>query len=203
MGAEAACTLHYDGQATEGKALLESEEILFRPSRRGGPRLSVAHKAIRKASARAGVLRLEWDAGTAELHLGDVAEKWLAKLQNPRGRLDKLGVKAGERVVLVGAFDDGFAAELEARGARLGGPGARALFYAVDKPAALGKLAELKKRIDKDGAIWVVRRKGAEAPVREAEVRDAAKAAGLVDVKVVAFSETHTAEKLVIPVSAR
>jgi hypothetical protein len=31
----------------------------------------------------------------------------------------------------------------------------------------------------------------------------AGKAAGLVDVKVVRFSETHTAEKFVIPLKAR
>jgi hypothetical protein len=32
---------------------------------------------------------------------------------------------------------------------------------------------------------------------------EAGHAAGLVDVKVVAFSETHTAEKFVIPVAKR
>ena len=38
---------------------------------------------------------------------------------------------------------------------------------------------------------------------RQADVLNAGKAAGLVDVKVVRFSETHTAEKLVIPVARR
>ena len=37
----------------------------------------------------------------------------------------------------------------------------------------------------------------------EAAVMAAGKAAGLVDTKVVAFSETHTAERLVIPVARR
>ncbi len=32
---------------------------------------------------------------------------------------------------------------------------------------------------------------------------DAGKAAGLVDVKVVSFSPTHTAEKFVIPIAKR
>jgi hypothetical protein len=53
------------------------------------------------------------------------------------------------------------------------------------------------------GGLWVVRRKGSDAPVTEAESMAAGKTAGLVDTKVVAFSETHTAERYVIPVAAR
>jgi hypothetical protein len=47
-----------------------------------------------------------------------------------------------------------------------------------------------------------VRPKGSKA-ITEAETMAAGKRAGLVDVKVVSFSETHTAEKFVIPVAAR
>ena len=45
--------------------------------------------------------------------------------------------------------------------------------------------------------------KGKAATVTEAESMTAGKAAGLVDVKVVKFSETHTAEKMVIRVARR
>jgi hypothetical protein len=44
---------------------------------------------------------------------------------------------------------------------------------------------------------------GPDAPIPEAASRAAAKAAGLVDVKVVALSAMHSAEELVIPVSQR
>ena len=47
-----------------------------------------------------------------------------------------------------------------------------------------------------------VRRKGRK-DLTEGDVRAAGKAAGLVDVKVVRFSDTHTAEKFVIPVADR
>jgi hypothetical protein len=53
-----------------------------------------------------------------------------------------------------------------------------------------------------DGALWVIRPKGSKA-VSEAEVMSAGKHAGLVDVKVASFSDTHTAEKFVIPRAAR
>ena len=207
MGAEAPCTLHFDGQVAEGKALFETSEILFRPRVRGGLRLAVPLRAIRTASAEAGVLRLGWGTESAEFHLGAAAAKWLEKLQNPRGRLDKLGVKAGQRVALVGKLEDSFAAELAARGARVGAATAREpadiVFLAAERPEALSELAGLARQIRKDGAIWVIRPKGAGSAVGESDIFDAAKAAGLVDVKVVAFSETHSGAKLVVPVSKR
>ena len=43
----------------------------------------------------------------------------------------------------------------------------------------------------------------ARKDITEAETMAAGKRAGLVDVKVVSFSDTHTAEKFVIPVAKR
>jgi len=60
----------------------------------------------------------------------------------------------------------------------------------------------VKKSLQPAGAIWVVRPKGTPA-IKDVDVIAAGKAAGLVDVKVAAFSSTHTAEKLVIPVARR
>jgi hypothetical protein len=54
----------------------------------------------------------------------------------------------------------------------------------------------------RDGAIWVIRPKGVKT-ITEADVMTAGKAAGLVDTKVVRFSDSHTAEKLVIPLARR
>ncbi|HEV2986441.1 MAG TPA: hypothetical protein VGX46_18725, partial [Vicinamibacterales bacterium] len=66
----------------------------------------------------------------------------------------------------------------------------------------LARLEKLKASMKPNGAIWVVRPKG-RPEISERAVMRAGKAAGLVDVKVVSFSATHTAEKFVIPVSAR
>jgi hypothetical protein len=56
--------------------------------------------------------------------------------------------------------------------------------------------------IQPDGAIWAVWRK-ARKELTENHVREAALAAGLVDVKVARFSETHSALKLVVPKARR
>ena len=209
MGAEAPCSLVLGGpdgkKSAAGKALLESEELIFRPQDRNGPRVAIPFAAISAISAAAGVLKVAWDGKSADFALGPVAAKWLEKIKNPKSRADKLGVKPGQRVAMVGGDDEVFAAELAARGAEVGGRGdLDVLFYWVAARAdvAKAKLVALQKKIKKDGAIWVIRPKGS-AGITEKDVYSAARDAGLVDVKVVAFSATHTAEKMVIPVNRR
>jgi hypothetical protein len=123
--------------------------------------------------------------------------------------LDKLGVRPGMRIAIVGPVDpDGsFQAELADRTSdvTVGRPQADTdlVFLAADSHADLADLAALRKRIRPAGAIWVVSRKGRAATIRDVEVMAAAKEAGLVDNKVVSFSPTHTSLRLVIPLSRR
>jgi hypothetical protein len=60
----------------------------------------------------------------------------------------------------------------------------------------------LKRSLKPNGALWVIRPKG-RPEITESAVMVAGQAAGLVDVKVVSFSATHTAEKFVIPIKDR
>ena len=76
------------------------------------------------------------------------------------------------------------------------------IFLLAERKHALRRLRALRSRLKPNGAIWVVAPKGRGA-VREADVLAAGKPAGLVDVKVVAFSKTHTAHKFMIPVAQR
>jgi hypothetical protein len=202
MGAEARCRLSADGRVTEGKALLETEELVFRPARRGGTRLVVRFADIRSVRAAEGRLLVEHAGGSAAFDIGTVAPKWLEKIKNPRSRLDKLGVKPGQRVAVVGSLDEDFLAELRARAEIGSGAGRDVIFLAAERRAELDRLPALKARLVPNGAVWVVRPKG-QRSITETDVLSAGRAAGLVDVKVVAFSATHTAEKLVIPVSKR
>ena len=77
------------------------------------------------------------------------------------------------------------------------------VFLAADSHAELVGLPALRARIRPAGGIWVVSRKGRAATLRDIEVMAAARDAGLVDNKVVAFSPTHTSIRLVIPVALR
>ena len=77
-----------------------------------------------------------------------------------------------------------------------------AIFYGVTKEAELARLKKLKASLRGNGALWIIRPKG-RPEISERATMAAGKAVGLVDVKVVSLSPTHTAEKFVIPVAAR
>jgi hypothetical protein len=152
-----------------------------------------------------GTLRVTFPDGVAVFAIGDAASKWAQKIRNPPSRLDKLGVKPEHRVLVLGVRDEAFTRELQARAASLGTRAsgeADVIFYAADSRAALERLDALRQHLKRSGALWVIRPKGVAA-ITEADVMKAGKAAGLVDVKVVRFSETHTAEKFVVPVNRR
>lgn len=120
--------------------------------------------------------------------------------------LDKLGVKRGQRISLIRMADPRFAAQIADRaGAR---PASRVrvdsdlIFFRAEQARDLERLPALVPFLSPDGALWVVRPKGVTR-ITEAEVMAAGLAAGLVDVKVVAFSLSHTAEKFVFRLADR
>jgi hypothetical protein len=202
MGDIALCTLHLDGRSDSGKALLEQHDLIFR----GPVRLAIPLKNIRSAVAEDGKLTVEFGQQTAVFDLGVRAAKWAQRIVSPPSRLDKLGVRPGMSVLISGAIDADLVDEVTARGARLlAAPRPRAadvVFHGANRRAALGRLRTLRSALKPAGALWIIRPKGTAA-ITEAEVMAAGKNAGLVDVKVVSFSPTHTAEKFVIPLSAR
>lgn len=120
-------------------------------------------------------------------------------------RIDKLGVRPGMRVAIVGPVDaDGsLASELAGRTSDVthGRPKANSdvVFLAAESVADLAGLAALRSRLLPNGGIWVVSRKGKAATLRYADLLAVATEAGLVDNKVVSFSATHTALRFVIP----
>lgn len=121
--------------------------------------------------------------------------------------LDKLGVRPGMRVALIDVDDDTIRSLLADRTSDIidgwPAPETDIVLLGADSTDALDPLEALGVRLRPNGAIWVVSRKGKTATLRDVEVIDAAKAAGLVDNKVVSFSATHTALRLVIPLARR
>lgn len=127
-------------------------------------------------------------------------------LVSTRSRIDKLGVKGGAAVLVLGVEGDcTFMDELRARGARVrtGGNKAMDMIFALFRHRDdLRRLPSLVARLKADGVLWTLRPKGSD-DLKESEMRRAGQDAGLVDVKVVAFSDVLTAEKFVIPVANR
>jgi hypothetical protein len=202
MGLEAACQARMDGRTSDGTCRLEETDLVFR----GEFRFKVALKDLRKVEARKGALHLEWTDGGAVLELGDQAARWAEKIKNPPSLLDKLGVKPGLRVSVVGIEDRAFLDQISARVDDLTRGRARAgsdlVIVAMSDAADLPRLTKLRESIKASGAIWVVWPKGRKE-FREDDVRAYGPTAGLVDVKVARFSDTLSALKMMIPRTQR
>lgn len=128
------------------------------------------------------------------------------EFRSTRRLIDKLGVKPMSRVSVLGIDDEYFLSELRSRTpdiSRMLRRESDTIFYKADSADELNKLGTLKDYIRKEGAIWVVSLKGKLARIRDVQVIAAAKAAGLVDNKVVSFSDTRTALRMTIPVANR
>ena len=123
-----------------------------------------------------------------------------------RSRLDKLGVKDGMRVAILGVDDALIRRELAERTDDVSEGRAKKdtalILFGVESVKGLARLAALAKTIRRDGCIWAVWTKGRKE-FREDDIRAWALAHDLVDVKVMAFSETLSGLKLVIPVAKR
>jgi hypothetical protein len=202
MGYDAACTIRFEGQTARGTACLEHKDLVFR-----GPfRLAMPLSEISDARAEADSLVVRFGGRRAELVIGAAAAaRWAKRITNPPSRVDKLGIKEGMRVVFVNFHDVGLHAEIERAGATVLSrmtSGVDAVFLGAETPKDLERLASASRLLQPAGAVWVIRRKGATA-VSERASMAAGKQAGLVDVKVVSFSDSHTAEKYVVPVAKR
>ena len=202
MGLEKTCEVRLGGQATTATAHLEPSELRVR----GAVRLVIPAAEMKSAAAKAGVLSVEWKGGTVDLVLGRDAEKWALKLRSPRGRLGELGIEPGMRVAVIGLDDAEFLAELRERTSDVTTSRPKkdtdAILVALGKTADLPRLKTLRAAIKKNGMIWAVWPKGRKE-FREDDVRAYALSEGLVDVKVMSFSDTLSGLKLVIPVKER
>jgi len=204
MGSEVHCKVRFGRQEGEGKALLETSELLFR----GDFRLKIPFSSMKSVKAADGELHVQTKEGLAVFDLGPAAEKWREKILHPKSRMEKLGIKPGAKVSLFGefAFDEGFLRELGSLTRNLGAgkiaTDSEWIFFAADSKADLGSLPKLAKSMKGVAALWIVYPKG-QKHITEIDVLAAGRKTGLKDVKVVGFSATHTALKFVIPLEHR
>jgi hypothetical protein len=201
MGFDTTCSATYKKQTSVGRAQLEGDHVLFR----GDFRVKLTLQSISDVSTTGGVLSLKGPDGTLALSLGPAAEKWAAKIANPPSRMQKLGVKAGMKVSVIGVADPDFEAELTAAGADVSSrlrKESGQVYLAIESAKDLERFRAVLPSLAQDGAVWAIRRRGLK-DASEAATMAAGIAAGLVDVKVARFSETHTAEKFVRPVKSR
>jgi hypothetical protein len=202
MGHELLCRVRSGGKTGRGKAVLETSEIIFR----GDFRLKVPFTSLVSVVSRDGELHLKWANESAVFELGEPAEKWAHKILHPKTTAEKLGIKPGLVILAVGMGDGDFVGDLRAQAARFSNSkplrNCDLVFFGAESSADLVRIKRLVPSLSSAGALWIVYPKGTQA-IQQQQVFDAGKGAGLVDVKVVRFSETHTALKFVRPKAKR
>jgi hypothetical protein len=202
MGNELKCIARFGKEKSEGKALLETSELLFR----GEFRLKIPFASIKSAEAVDGELRLETANGLAVFEIGPAAEKWREKILHPKSRIEKIGVKRGAKISLLGEFEAEFLAELKPLTDSVNKDKVAAdsdtIFFAADSLKTLSGVAKIAKSLKGATALWIVYPKG-QKTITENDVIAAGRKTGLKDVKVVGFSGTHTALKFVLPLTKR
>ena len=187
----------------DSTVLLETDELIVR----GDARIKIPRVSIERVAVRGGTLTVTAPQGVVAMTLGENAAKWMKKIQEPPKQLiDKLDVKPEAKVWLLGVDEKTLIGQLEERTSRLlRGPTATSVdvaFVGVESEKELDRIARAARAMIDSGAIWVVHRKGPSG-VADTTIFAKAKALGLTYTKVARVSDTHTAEKLVRPVSAR
>ena len=199
MGQSARCLATYGGLSGSGTAQLETDALTFR----GDFRLTVPLAQVQRVVQHDGLLEVSFPEGTATFDLGKKAPRWAQKILHPPTLLDKLGIKAGQQAHLLGFAGAGLRQDLIAHGVALDGDGPPdLLFFEASSLDDLEQVQARARRLPPTGALWIVYPKGRQ-DLREMDVISAGRAAGLYDLKVVRFSETHTALKFVVPVARR
>ena len=207
MGNEVKCRVRFGKQESDGKALLETSEIIFR----GDFRLKIPFVTIQSAKVMDDQLQLRTAEGAAIFELGAAtAAKWREKILHPKTRIEKLGIKPGTTVSLIGFEnqDEEFLKEIESIKAVVT-PTNQAppkdcdfIFLRIDTNKQLTLIAKVARGMLGAVALWIVYPKG-QQHITEGDVLYAGRKARLKDIKVVGFSPTHTALKFVIPVNKR
>jgi hypothetical protein len=128
-------------------------------------------------------------------------------LYSDRPLLDKLAVKPGARVSVLGFDEPWFLGDLSSRTDDLStgavAPDSDVIVVWVDHRDDLDDaLRPLESKLARNGAIWVFRPKGSP-DIKDTDVIDAGKRARLVDNKIASISPTISGMRLVIPVARR
>jgi hypothetical protein len=199
-GRAAPCTLHFDGRVCEGTAYLDADGLVLRQERC----LAVPLSDLRVVATDDGRVEVSFPGGAAVLLLDTVAQRWTELVaRRPRSRLDRLGVRRGQLVAVVGVVEARFVEELRGRVTEVVTgtavpAGADIIFLAAAQREELGRMPGLAHFIAPGGVLWVIRPRG-RPEITEQDVAVSGKAAGMTVGRGVRFSPTHTADRLAVP----
>src|SRR5262249_39212894 len=155
------CVARINGQKYEGKALLETSELIFRGLQR---RVKIAFAEMKSVAVEDGELRIKTRDRTLAFAVGAAAEKWREKSLHSRGRVEKWGVKAGAAVAVLGDAEAEFAMELREREAEIASAttdsNVELVFWFVDEKSGLNGTRKVAQKLQGAAGLWIVYPKG-------------------------------------------
>jgi hypothetical protein len=186
MGREVEANAQFRGMSGLARVLLESDALILR----GAVRARVLRAELTGWRVDGDDLCLQTPEGPMMLTMGRIeAAKWIKALDKPLPDLaQKLGL-AGGLIWVLTAIDDAVLEAALAAGAMATGAAAT-LGLAVVRNADDLQLVLAIHRSHPDLPIWVANIKGPKATVGESAVRTALRAAGMIDTKACAISQT-------------
>ena len=124
-----------------------------------------------------------------------------------RSLVDKLGVKPGLRIAAINVSNLQFIDLLTQTAGAKPSLSLRVkydmVFLQIDTIKDLSRIRNAAEHLTDAGALWILHPKGKNAAVKDAKVRQIYLSCGLVDNKISAYTETHTATRCVIPLARR
>lgn len=199
MGLECACTLIKGRAMDAGVAHLDCNELRFK----GESQVKLI-TAGAKATVSGEILSIEGPIGSLRLRLDDatIAARWADKINNPRSRLQKMGIEAGAKVWMIGMDDPVFVDEFNAlvdepfvtKPAK--GAAYDAIVLVARAVEALKQLSKCALHLAPKGAVLVLWPKGRK-DLRHEEVVGAGREAGFSQTRSMAFNDELTALRLV------
>lgn len=197
MGKEMKAAVTVGTKKAQCNVLLEGTEIVIR----GEVKRKVPRERMKGLAAAGGVLSFVDGGDRVKIELGEkAAGAWLHAIENPRSRVEKLGVKAGMKVCVLGDAGGDAVAEVEAatgtKASRRLVKSADVVLLVVREVDELERLEVAKGSLATGGVVWVLWPKGRK-DLRHEEVVASAKRLGLSQTKSVGFSEELSGLRLV------
>lgn len=195
MGREATILCIEGAKRWEVKAHLDSAALQLT----GGKKLKLPLTQVTSAKVEGEDLAIASKQGAFKLRLGaKEAAAWAKKILNPPTLADKLGIKPGKTVLLIGALPAEVVAAAKAAQTAAKLPKTipahiAALMLAPGKEEQL--IVAAAKALAPGAALWLVYEKG--RAVNGDAIIALARKAGLKDTKVARVSETHAALRFI------
>lgn len=197
MGREAKIEVQLGDASGACSVLLEAHELIVR----GAIKAKLLLQELTDVQVQSNGLHAGTPRGALWLGLSErVAQSWFKKMQEaPPTLASKLGIGAGVRVAFLQA-DTELEALVAAQVAEITEASEAQLWLApLERSADLGGLlARLAQSpLGATQALWVIRRKGVLAELKEATVMRELRALALVPTKTTSVSESRTADRYV------